>query len=420
MKKTLCLLLCALFLAAALLVPSSVGSAQNNDPKYDTYKNMNPVDDGHPRYVVPNLYRQDASYNNVKMFPLVVNGGVDYFPLDIFAQFNYLEVVYTKLGYGFYIHNTKNHRYVLFNLESNITTTDENLSVDLAAQIFNQTHYVPAKAVCDLLGMTFESYDDPVGGIRAARISDSKASKTLNELIVMYSPTKIEPPSVTPPTDETPPPTDEVPPETPPVTPVDPYLSAAPRSLYLLFTGAPDGYTSAVLDTLAAHGLTGIFVLDQEHLTADPPTVRRIHAAGHLIAVTAETFADGAPRKADDVLADLDEAASLLTLITKHGAHAVYLGGSSGEVTDELLASRGFYRLPAGQAAGDAAARENDAYRALLAVIVNTTSTRAQNITLRFGETASTARLLERLCEFADDYSQFTFLAPDDFTHPAA
>ena len=125
MKRTISFVLaivCAMLLC--LTIPSGVGFAQYNDAKYDSYKNMGASnEDSHSKYVVPNLYRQDASYTNVKTFPLVVSGSVEYFPLDIFALYSYLEVVYGKLSYGFYINNTKNNHYVAFDLETGTTTT---------------------------------------------------------------------------------------------------------------------------------------------------------------------------------------------------------------------------------------------------------------------------------------------------------
>lgn len=173
-----------------LVLPSSSGYALYNDAVYDSYKNMNASDSSGARYVVPNLYRQDASYTNVKTFPLVVTDGVEYVPLDIFALFSYLEVVYGKVSYSFYINNTKNGHYIAFDIDNGTTTTDSGETLDIESKLFYRTYYVPAKAVCHVLGLNFESYDSPDDGIRAARVSDSKAKYSLNELVKMYSPVK--------------------------------------------------------------------------------------------------------------------------------------------------------------------------------------------------------------------------------------
>lgn len=191
-KKIIAALLSACIALGVCFLPSSSTSAQNNDAKYDNYVNMHGNTTGHAKYIVPNLYRQDASYINVKTFPLVVNGSVEYFPLDIFALYPYLQVVYSKLTEGFYINNTKNNHYVAFDMETGTTTTHDSQLQDIGAKIFNRTYYVPAAEVCSILGMKFETYDDPINGIRAARISDDKAKMTLNQLVTVYSPVKKE------------------------------------------------------------------------------------------------------------------------------------------------------------------------------------------------------------------------------------
>lgn len=211
----------------------------------------------------------------MKTFPLVVSGSVEYFPLDIFALYSYLEVVYGKLSYGFYINNTKNNHYVAFDLETGTTTTHDGGTLDIQAKLFYRTYYVPAKAVCDVLGMKFETYDSPEDGIRAARISDERAKNTLNELVAMYSPPKKEPddntqtepdlgnPSTEDGTNE---PDDgqqgsvtgdnqnQGTTETPDPVQPDPYRSIASRTIYLTFENCPNAYTDGVLNVLAEYG----------------------------------------------------------------------------------------------------------------------------------------------------------------------
>ena len=182
----------AVVAALGMILPYSpkVPAETVNDPKYDAYVNMNVERTGHARYVVPNLYRGDVPYSNVKAYPLVVSCGVEYFPVDIFAQYSYLDVVYDNLGYGFYISNTKNGSYISFDIQGDHTSTDKQNDVDAKSEVFYSTHYVPAAVVCAALGLTFETYDDPENGIRAARVADANVSYSLNDLIVMYSPVK--------------------------------------------------------------------------------------------------------------------------------------------------------------------------------------------------------------------------------------
>ena len=204
-KRWICTIIAFCIVLCVCVFPSSLTQAQYNDEKYANYVNMNQVNDtGHAKYIIPNLYRQDASYKNVKTFPLVVNNSTEYFPLDVFALYSYLEVVYSRIANEFYINNTRNGHFVAFDLDTGTTTTHDNQILEIQAQIFHRTHYVPAKAVCETLGMTFETYDDPANGVRAARISDSKAKYTLEELVKMYSPVKKEPVTQNPDTGVTP------------------------------------------------------------------------------------------------------------------------------------------------------------------------------------------------------------------------
>lgn len=173
-----------------VIVPSWHGFALVNDARYDFYTNMKIDTSDHAKYVVPSLYRQDSSYINVKTFPLVVNGGVEYFPLDIFAHYSYLKVVYSRLTDGFYINNTKNNHYVAFDVNTGTTTTHDEQMLDIQAKIFYRTYYVPARKVCEILGMRFETYDNFESGIRAARISDNKSKITIEDLISDYLPSK--------------------------------------------------------------------------------------------------------------------------------------------------------------------------------------------------------------------------------------
>lgn len=191
-KRILSVLMSLCILITTIIFPSSEGYAVNNDARYDFYKNMDTSDSGHAKYIVPNLYRQDASYSNFKNFPLVITDGEEYVPLDIFAMFSYIKVVYSKLTDGFYINNVKNNHYVAFDMGSGTTTTHDTQMVSIEAIICYRTYYVPALEVCSILGLNFESYDDFENGIRAVRISDNKAKLTIEELVKMYSPTKKE------------------------------------------------------------------------------------------------------------------------------------------------------------------------------------------------------------------------------------
>lgn len=66
---------------------------------------------------------------------------------------------YGRISYSFYINNTKNGHYIAFVLTIGTTTTDSGETLDIESKLFYRTYYVPAKEVCDVLGLNFEFYD---------------------------------------------------------------------------------------------------------------------------------------------------------------------------------------------------------------------------------------------------------------------
>ena len=353
--------------------------ARVNDAKYDSYVNMNVTSTGHARYVVPNLYRGDAAYNNVKIYPLVVSGGVDYVPVDIFAQYSYLSVTYSRIGYGFYISNTRNGSYIAFDLDSGTTSTNALLNVDVKSELFYSTNYVPGAAVCNVLGIRFESYDDEVNGIRAARVSDASAAHTLSELVTMYSPVKRTEPekeqTTDPKTDEQTPPTvpavpdgtqisappeqpahsEEKPPEKP--QPVDPFEKLAARQVYLFADMTAGKDPDTMLRSLAVRGRRAVFLVSPEEDAdgqtqyAAAETIRRVLTEGHLLCLTFDARdKDGIIREDADIIAGLERKNTLLAAYCRRKTRYVYTARDRNTLiengTADALAAHGFVLLP--------------------------------------------------------------------------
>ena len=435
-------LLTAVCLAVGFLVlPSSSGYALYNDAVYDSYKNMNASDSSGARYVVPNLYRQDASYTNVKTFPLVVTDGVEYVPLDIFALFSYLEVVYGKVSYSFYINNTKNAHYIAFDIDNGTTTTDSGETLDIESKLFYRTYYVPAKAVCEVLGINFESYDSPDDGIRAARVSDSKAKYSLNELVKMYSPVKNtteNTPSDTKDDDSAQAPdkddntgkndpviqpedksdTDKDPPKE---EKDDPYKSVAARNIYLTFDDLPNANTGAVLSALRQSGVKASFFVTEEALLAYPDAVRRMIADGHTVGLYISP-ADGQEVLSNEALcARIAAAEEALKLVTKEKTRLIRLApGHAGALEDNgfyaYAAERGyrFYNYTAD--ARDGAGRAQAIFTALCTTLVGNNPKAVRTLHVRFGSHAATADVLAKLDEFCEEYTQFKLISFDETT----
>ncbi len=422
-KKIKALVLSALIFAAAF--SGNVKSAQYNDAKFANYVNMNNESDSSRIYVVPNLYRQDASYKNVKNFPLVVMNSVEYVPLEIFAMYSYIEVVYSKLSFGFYINNTNTNNYIAFDLETGTTTTAEQ-TVDAAVQMCYRTYYVPAKTVCDAVGLKFESYDNASDGIHAARVSDSKAKYTLPELIDMYSPKKNEDTN----TDQTPPDTQgengstqggqtTVPPDN------DPYKNVLSRNIYLTFENCPDEYTESVLDVLSSYNCKATFFMTEEKILESPETARRILVEGHNVGIyaqTASSYTEGfsASDEAQNILSEIKSANEALKLVTKKTARFVRIKGANARELKEngiekLLKDNGYsvygYTFDA-----SVYARTQSAYDALVREIAEKNEGRAATHHVSFSNGALTPGILSRFLEFCGKYSQFRTVKADEYT----
>lgn len=421
-KRFTAVLIAVCIVVCGFVIPASESAAQNNDEKYDSYVNMLPNTSGHAKYVVPNLYRQDASYTNVKTFPLVVNGGIEYFPLDIFALFPYLEVVYSKITHGFYINNTKNAHYIAFDVETGTTTTHDEQLTGVEAKIFNRTHYVPAKTACEVLGLKFETYDDPENGIRAARVSDSKAKMTLAELVKAYSPTKNEPEKEETITPVTPSPdTDKDNPVKPEIQD-DPYSKVGVRYMYLTFDSMPDYNTDKILDTLKDKGVKAVFFLTKDRILANPDTVRRIIAEGHSvgIAFTFEQHPDSSIQN-QAIINNINQANNALKLVAKMKTRYVrslqgYFGLADADSFKDVLDSAGYEAFDWNIDAGIVQNYTKANLDALVSNIVGVNPRFERVLFIKFGTSAGTPELLKALLEFAEKYPKFKFMTAENYT----
>ncbi len=417
MKKHLSIVLCFFLAALLFILPSSQGFAQHNDAKYDNYKNMIQQNTtGHAKYIVPNLYKQDASYNNVKLFPLVVNNSVEYFPLDIFTQFSYLEIKYSELVYGFYINNKRNNQYVAVNLETGDSSTHDNANANIDVQIFNRTYYLPGKAVCDALGLNFETYDSPTDGIRAARVSDSSAKYTLNDLIKAYSPVKIDPDVITPEDWD------------PVVSPTDPYTSVANRNIYLTFeNGLGSSYIHSTLDALKSKGVKAAFFADKTGILSYPDTVRRIIAEGHTFGIYINPYAqNGEALSNEQIIALADDANDALELVAKTSTRIVRTARGATSVLDtngfaEAAGNAGYTLFGWSVDAADYSGNTSSAiYSSLLQKIIGNNPSARRSVYVTFGAYRVTPYVVTALLDFCSRYKQFRVIAYDEYTQVPA
>lgn len=445
------------------LFSSSESYAVYNDYRYDEYQNMEQNSSGHARYIVPNLYRQDASYNNVKDFPLVVSDETEYVPIELFAQYSYLELVYGKNSYSFYINNTNNGRYVVFDLTNKTATSYDGELTDAEAKLYYRTYYVPAKEVCEALNLNFESYDNEADGIRAARISDTRAKYTLEELVTMYSPVKKEPnentsdsasdtspqqPAGTDKGENTPSkkdpaadkneldkdkikiekpeedskesseeeekeePSTEIDKETP-----DPYRTVAERKLYLTFESQPNAGTDELLDVLKKERIKAVFFVEKNRILEYPELVRRMITDGHTIGLSIQAGEGQTVFSNEELCALLEETQENLKLVTKSETRLVRLASGYTKALSEngfaAYASEHGYRLYDSTLRAPQAQKGLSATEALCAELAENAHTKR---TEHIGFTAQNATedTITQLLAFCRKYKQFHILDPDE------
>ncbi len=461
------------FALAIGLFSSSESYAVYNDYRYDEYQNMEKNSSGHARYIVPNLYRQDASYNNVKDFPLVVSNETEYVPIELFAQYSYLELVYGKNSYSFYINNTNNGRYVVFDLTNKTATSYDGELTDAEAKLYYRTYYVPAREVCEALNLIFESYDNEADGIRAARISDTRAKYTLDELVAMYSPVKKDPNENTSdsssdmplqPSDnvdknnekeETSPPKkdssadknenekdkikiekpdedaeedseedseeeDKADPsaETDKEAP-DPYKNVSERKLYLTFEDQPNAETETLLEALKKERVKAVFFVEKERILEYPELVRKMMTDGHTIGLSIQPGSGQTVLSNEELCALLEETQESLKLVTKSETRLVRLAPGYTKALSEngfaAYASEHGYRLYDSTLRAPQAQKELSATEALCAELAENAHVKR---TEHIGFTAQNASgdTITQLLAFCRKYKQFHILDPNEMS----
>lgn len=324
-RAAACLL--SLCLAAALFLPTF--SAENyNDEWVADYENMKKHVT--PIYTVPTLFKNDTAYSNNRRFPLVVQGGIDYIPIEMFSGMANISV---NAGYSvtnFYITNSKAKTYISFDAENDLVTTQELTPYKLVTKLFYDTRYVPAKEVADVLKLTVEVYNDPENGVYALRLSDGKQKLSFAEVIKNYSPIKKSdtaetPPEKTPDTDNTP----AVTPDKTPDTEKTPDKTNEPpdigrRTVYLSFDVTSYPYIGTILQTLEKENLTAAFFVSPADIPEQSDAIRMILSYGQPLGILL-----GRTDPAGDYAAGVEN----LSLVAKCTTHLVRFTGGSRSTT---------------------------------------------------------------------------------------
>lgn len=382
----------AFLLVVFLVLPFCVGvlSYENNDAWVLEYENMR--EKTSPGYTVPTLFKNDRSFTNHHRFPLVVNNNVHYVPVEMFSGFSGIRIT-SNFSSNFYITNNNDGRYISFDTDKNLASTDRFESYALETKMFHSTRYIPAQHVADALGIKMEIFSDPDKKIYALRLSDSKAKLSLNEVIKMYTPIKKEPVVENPPVQDTP-------------TQVTPEIGT--RNIYLSFNVNSYYYINEILRTLSKNNVKAAFFVKPSDILYHPDEIRQIISYGQNIGF----LIDG-----DNAKQELAEAKENLRLVSKRSSRLVrFDSGSSGVnmTKDEyknFIEENGLCIWDWNVNVTDSENSYDTIYDSLYKLSITTA-------VVRFSPAKTTSAAINSLCSLVNSKKQLSFPACSEISSP--
>lgn len=334
-KKIVCVLL-----TVCVLCSTNPTIALYNDAKFDDYENMRDKG-GVIKYTVPNLFRDDEPTKNVKRFPLVVQNSVEYVPLEVFMGLSDIGVNNDLPDGDFYIYNSANEKYVSFDVSKDIATSHLNRPFTLVTKVFYSTRYVPVRSVCDLLGISYDVYDDKVNKVYAVRVTNGNAKIKMADLIKMYSPVKIENPEplIEP---ELPNQGSIIFPEKDPdiipeniQIPTQPETPEKEKTIRLMFYNAPNSSTSKIIKLLDTYKYKATFFCTEQQILDNPNVLREIYVSGHSVGMYIE-------KQAGEIESTINGINEALEFVSKRATRICATDGSFDHQTEKAcLAAAG-------------------------------------------------------------------------------
>ncbi len=376
-------LVCIVMVFTLLFCCNFSYAASDNDARFDTYINMgeNAVKNN---YAIPNLFRQNGVYNYVNKYPLVVKNGVEYVPLSMFILFSHIDVTYSRNSEDFFLVNERDDSYISFNVAEGVASTHDGDLLKMSPQIFNQTRYVPARTVALVLGLSYESYDDPEKGIFAFRIYEQSSKTTLKELITPYIPVPPKPevdPELPEPEIKPEPSKPEVKPEPPkkeenpvdgenpiPPKPVDPIELIAERRVGLCYTDFSYEKMQDIVSAIDGYGIKACFAVDHDGILSKPALVRRLYVSGHTIAVTAKAEGGSAAEYAENLVKGFEKANEALKIVMKRKTRMCLLpenlpdGYRDSKEFSDIISKAGYLVITPNTETGDGENYSGSAY----------------------------------------------------------
>lgn len=269
----------------------------------------------------PSLYCNDRPWQRGTSNPVEKVFALYYIPASAFAQLSdSCRLLQDSKRSTFIIMNGE--KWISFDLESNFATLPDRTSMYMEVYSLHKDKYVPAKAVCEIIGIKYEELTSPITGEVAIRISDGNETLTFRELLEKRNPGFFS--EITSGGTES---TAESSGSSSDTSKVNPPTSSEPkpvlgeRVIYLTFEDSPGNYTDKILDVLAQYGYEATFFVIGDMAAENPELLSRIVAEGHSIALHTMKHDRSVLIDADAVLADIENENQLLSRIIKQRSH---------------------------------------------------------------------------------------------------
>ncbi len=260
---------------------------------------------------VPTLFHNDEKWYKDSTAHLEMIDGIPYIPVDIYGMFPHIELSMDSRKGEFMLYNRTTGRYISVLYEERIATVDgtEEIYLNLY-RLYGGYYYVPAEYFCAVLDLSCTLRDSDALGGKTMRIWDGTQTKTMEELLALYTGGGSE--SSSPTVSDT-----TAPPDTSGVDKTE-------RTVYFTFNTVRKDNLSLLLETMRDVGVQATFFFEKEEMTADPSLVTALLTDGHSIGLTTSAMTDTA-----DFIAQMDAANEVLYGITKMTTRIVQMPGGS-------------------------------------------------------------------------------------------
>ena len=232
----------------------------------------------------PLLYYNDSTWAREDRSPLKIIDGEEYVPLTLFAQMKNTKVRLNESLNTFVI--THSALYISIDASTNIAKDhSDKLYTITTYKLDYGERYVPAEVICRHVGLGFDSFENPVTGEIAVRITDGTEELSFEKLLEKHNPDLLNTESATE-AETTEKPSDVTPPDS-----EDSQKLPGWRTVYITFPDPLNTNTEAVLDTLNAYGYKGTFFVDKNDIINNTLLITRIISEGHQIGIKSRSAA---------------------------------------------------------------------------------------------------------------------------------